>query len=146
MLFKWKMPSQSEVLKEIKYFLSWKLMFQHCEKKKKAPFVGLETIKFGLNLPMLLVFPKLHFLARFAWLCLMCMQIVSRGFKDKCEHLRNRRTCTATSKCNSLPILACTPSLLPLSFTASLLLLLLFCWSALTCSPLSFPTSTSRGW
>lgn len=39
--------------------------------------MGLETIKFGLNFPMLLVFPKLHFLARFAvtWLCLMCMQI-----------------------------------------------------------------------
>lgn len=50
-------------------------MFQHWGKKK-AHFVGLETIKFGLNFPMLLVFPKLHFLARFAmtWLCLMCMQ------------------------------------------------------------------------
>lgn len=63
-------------------------------KKKSAPFVGLETIKFGLNFPMLLLFPKLHLLARFAmpWPFFLCTQIRSRGFKDKCEHL------VATSK------------------------------------------------
>lgn len=59
----------------------------------------------------------------------------SRGFKDEREPLQNRRTCVAASKCNSLPIFTCTPSLLPLSPTAFLLLLLLFWWSVLTCSP-----------
>lgn len=58
--------------------------------QKAAPFVGLETIKFGLNFPMLLVFPKLHFLARFAmtWMCLMCMQVeveVSRTSVSPCK-------------------------------------------------------------
>lgn len=96
----------------------------------------LEMIKFELNFPMLLLFPKWHFLARFAmpWPFFMCMQIISKGFKDKCEHLHNKRTRIATSKCNSLPILTCPSSLLPLFLNTSLLLLLLFWWDALTCS------------
>lgn len=35
-------------------------------KKKIAPFVRIETIKFELNFSVLLLFPKLHLLVRFA--------------------------------------------------------------------------------
>lgn len=106
-------------------------------KKKSAPFVGLETIKFGLNFPMLLLFPKLHLLARFAmpWPFFLCTQIRSRGFKDKCEHLHNRTTQVATSKRNSLPVLTSPSSLLPPFLNTSLLLVLLFWRGTLTCSP-----------
>lgn len=57
---------------------------------------------------MLLLSPDLHFLARFPmpWPFFVCMQRISKGFKDKCEHLHSRRTWGEAGESPSLTIQA----------------------------------------